>query len=112
MDFGKFLYEQKRKERRAKKNQQTIEVKEVQLSPKTDDYHVEINIKRARGWLEQGKKVRFKVRFRGREITHAYLGREQLEAIEKKLSDIGVVEQKPNLDGRDMIMIMAPAANK
>lgn len=111
MDYGKFQYEQQRKERRAKKNQQKVEVKEVQMRPKTDDHHIGILMKRARGWLEDGKKVRIKMRFRGREITHSHIGRERLEQIEEALKDIGVVEQKPNMDGRDMIMVIAPNDN-
>ena len=108
MDFGKFQYEQQRKERRAKKNQQKVEVKTIQLRPKTDDHHVGIMLKRARGWLEEGKKVKVQMKFRGREITHSHIGREKLEEFERELSDVGVVEQRPNLEGRDMVMILAP----
>jgi len=108
MDFGKFQYEQQKKERKAKKNQVKVEVKNIQLRPKTDDHHIGIMLKRARGWLESGKKVRVQMRFRGREITHSHIGREKLENFESELSDIGVVEQKPNMEGRDMIMILAP----
>lgn len=110
MDFGKFQYEQQRKERKARKNQQKVEIKEIQLKPKTDDHHLGFKLKQARSWLEEGKKVRVRVRFRGREITHSYIGRERLEEIEKLLSDVGVVEQKPNLEGKDMVMVMAPNA--
>lgn len=110
MDFGKFQYEQQRKERRARKNQKKVDVKEVQLRPKTDEYHIGFQLKKARGWLEEGKKVKFKMRFRGREITHSHIGRERLEKIKEELSDVGVVEQRPNLEGRDMVMIMAPNA--
>jgi translation initiation factor IF-3 len=108
MDFGKFQYEQQKKERKAKKNQQKVEVKNIQLRPKTDDHHVGIMLKRARGWLEEGKKVRVQMRFRGREITHSHIGREKLEQFERELVDIGVVEQKPNMEGRDMVMVLAP----
>jgi translation initiation factor IF-3 len=108
MDFGKFQYEQQRKERRAKKNQQKVEIKTIQLRPKTDDHHIEIALKRARGWLEDGKKVKVQMKFRGREITHSHIGRERLEEIKTILSDVGVVEQHPNMDGRDMIMLLAP----
>jgi translation initiation factor IF-3 len=108
MDYGKFQYEQQKKERKAKKNQQKVDVKTVQLRPKTDTHHVEIMLKRARGWLEEGKKVKVQMRFRGREITHSHIGREKLEEFERELSDIGVVEQRPNLEGRDMIMVLAP----
>lgn len=108
MDFGKFQYEQQKKERKAKKNQQKVEVKNIQLRPKTDDHHIGIMLKRARSWLEEGKKVRVQMRFRGREITHSHIGREKLEKFEQELSELGVVEQKPNMEGRDMIMILAP----
>ncbi|MEO1289687.1 MAG: translation initiation factor IF-3 [Chloroflexota bacterium] len=108
MDFGKFQYEQQKKERKAKKNQVKVEVKNIQLRPKTDDHHVGIMLKRARGWLESGKKVRVQMRFRGREITHAHIGREKLEEFERELEGIGVVEQKPNMEGRDMVMMLAP----
>lgn len=110
MDFGKFQYEQQRKERKARKNQQKVEVKEIQLKPKTDDHHLGFKLKQARTWLEEGKKVRVRMRFRGREITHAHIGRDKLVEIEKLLSDIGVVEQKPNLEGKDMVMVIAPNA--
>lgn len=112
MDFGKFQYEQQRKERKAKKNQVKVEVKEIQLKPKTDEFHIGIYLKNARKWLEQGKKVKVKVRFRGREITHSHIGREHLESIRDQLQDISVVEQMPNMDGRDMIMVLAPIAEK
>nr|WP_275944776.1 translation initiation factor IF-3 [Phototrophicus methaneseepsis] len=112
MDFGKFQYEQKRKEKRAKKNQVKIEVKEIQLKPKTDDYHLGISLKRARKWLEEGKKVKVRLRFRGREITHSHIGRERLEGVKDELSDVSVVEQMPNMEGRDMLMVLAPIAEK
>ena len=108
MDFGKFQYEQQKKERKAKKNQQKVEVKNIQLRPKTDDHHIGIMLKRARGWLTEGKKVRVQMRFRGREITHSHIGREKLEKFERELSDISIVEQKPTMESRDMIMVLAP----
>jgi len=111
MDFGKFQYEQQRKERKARKNQQKVEVKEIQLKPKTDEHHLGFKLKRARKWLEEGKKVRVRVRFRGREITHSHIGRERLEEILAELSDVGVAEQKPSLEGKDMVMILAPNTN-
>lgn len=112
MDYGKFLYEQQRKERKAKKNQVQIKVKEIQLKPKTDDHHLGFKLKEARKWLEEGMKVKVRVRFRGREITHAHIGRERLEEIKQQLSDISVVEQMPNLEGRDMLMVLAPIGDK
>jgi translation initiation factor IF-3 len=112
MDYGKFQYEQKRKERRSKKNQVKVEVKEIQLKPKTDDHHLGFKLRDARKWLEQGKKVKVRLRFRGREITHAHIGRERLENIRDELADVSVVEQMPNMEGRDMLMILAPNAEK
>ena len=112
MDFGKFQYDQQRKERKAKKNQIKVEVKEIQLKPKTDDHHLSFKLRDARRWLEQGKKVRVRLRFRGREITHSHIGRERLEIIKDELSDVGVVEQMPNMEGRDMLMVLAPIAEK
>lgn len=108
MDFGKFQYEQQKKERKAKKNQVKVEVKEIQLRPKTDDHHIGIMLKRARNWLEEGKKVRVKMRFRGREITHSHIGREKLDKFEKELTEISTVEQRPTMESRDMIMVLAP----
>lgn len=108
MDYGKFQYEQRRKERKSKKNQIKVTVKEIQLRPKTDEYHLRFDIKRAEKWLQEGKKVKFRVRFRGREITHQHIGRERLSKIEEELKEVGVVEQRPNMEGRDMLMILAP----
>jgi len=112
MDYGKFQYEKARKERKARKNQQKIEIKEIQLRPKTDDHHLGFKVRDARRWLEQGKKVRVRIRFRGREITHPQIGRDRLEGIKEELSDVGVVEQMPNMEGRDMLMILAPLDSK
>ncbi len=108
MDYGKFQYEQRRKERKSKKNQIKVTVKEIQLRPKTDEYHLAFDIKRAEKWLQEGKKVKFRVRFRGREITHQHIGRTRLSKIEDALKEVGVVEQRPNMEGRDMLMILAP----
>ncbi len=108
MDYGKFQYEQRRKERKSKKNQVKVTVKEIQLRPKTDEYHLQFDIKRAEKWLLEGKKVKFRVRFRGREITHQHIGRDRLGRIEDALKEVGVVEQRPNMEGRDMLMILAP----
>ncbi|RMG86407.1 MAG: translation initiation factor IF-3 [Chloroflexi bacterium] len=108
MDFGKFQYERQRRERKARKQQVKIEVKEIQLRPKTDDHHLGFKIRNARRWLQEGKKVRVRIRFRGREITHSDIGRDRLEKIRDELSDVAIVEQFPNLEGRDMLMILAP----
>ena len=108
MDFGKFLYEQSKKEREARKAQKQVEVKEIRLRPKTNEHHLGFKIKNARGWLEDGNKVKVRVRFRGREITYPEVALEQLNMIVDELADIAVVEQKPQMDGRTMLMLLAP----
>ncbi len=108
MDFGKFIYEQSKKEREARKSQKQMEVKEIQLRPKTNEHHLGFKTKNARGWLEEGNKVKVRVRFRGREITYPEVALEQLEEIANELTDCAVVEQPPQLDGRTMLMILAP----
>jgi translation initiation factor IF-3 len=112
MDFGKFQYEKQRRERKARKQQKIIEVKEIQLRPKTDDHHLGFKVRDARKWIEDGMKVRVRIRFRGREITHAEIGRERLEKIATELKDVAVVEQMPNMEGSTMLMVLAPAEKK
>lgn len=112
MDFGKFQYEQARKERKARKQQKVIEVKEIRLSPKTDEHHLSFKVRDARKWIGDGMKVRVRIRFRGREITHANIGLDRLEKIAAELNDVAVVEQAPNMEGNTMLMVLAPAANK
>jgi len=109
MDYGKFMYQQAKREREARKAQKQIEVKETRFRPKTTDHHRGIKVEQARGWLEDGMKVKVRIRFRGREITYPEIAREQLVKIAAELSDVAVVEQPPNLEGRTMLMILAPA---
>lgn len=111
MDFGKFLYQQAKKEREARKSQKQVEVKEIRLRPKTTEHHMMFKVKNARGWLEEGNKVKVRVRFRGREITYPEVAMEQLQEIAEELSDIGAVEQAPQMDGRTMLMVLAPKKN-
>ncbi|MGC9350344.1 MAG: translation initiation factor IF-3 [Anaerolineae bacterium] len=108
MDFGKFLYQQAKKEREARKSQKQVEVKEIRLRPKTTEHHVMFKVKNARGWLEEGNKVRVRVRFRGREITYPEVAMEQLQDIATELSDVAMIEQAPQMDGRTMLMVLAP----
>lgn len=108
MDYGKFQYEQAKKERLARKQQKTVEIKEIRLRPKTTDHHLSFKIRDARRWLEDGMKVRVRIRFRGREITYPEIAREQLEQIADDLKDIAVVEQQPGMEGRTMLMVLAP----
>jgi translation initiation factor IF-3 len=109
MDYGKFLYQQAKRERESRKAQKQVEVKEIRLRPKTTEHHKSFKMRDARGWLEDGMKVKVRIRFRGREITYPEIAREQLADIAKELSDVAVVEQRPNMEGRTMLMILAPA---
>jgi len=112
MDFGKFQYERAKKEREARKQQKTIEVKEIRLRPKTDDHHRTFKVRDARRWLEEGMKVKVRIRFRGREITYPEIAREMLEEVAEELKDIAIVEQAANMEGRTMLMVLAPAPEK
>ncbi len=111
MDYGKFLYQQAKREREARKAQKQVEVKEIRLRPKTTDHHRSFKMRDARRWLEDGMKVKVRMRFRGREITYPEIAREQLAEIAEELSDVAVVEQRPNMEGRTMLMVLAPAKN-
>lgn len=108
MDYGKFQYEQAKKERQARKQQKTQETKEIRLRPKTDDHHLGIYIKNARKWIGSGMKVKVRVRFRGREITYPEIAREKLDQIAEELDDVAEIEQHPSMEGRTMLMVLAP----
>ncbi len=108
MDYGKFKYEQEKKAQQARKSQKQVEVKEIQLRPKTADHHLDFKVRRARGWLKEGKKVKVRLRFRGREITYPEIGRERLRIIAEELSDVAEVEQMPSMDRYSMLMVLSP----
>lgn len=108
MDYGRFIYEQTKKEREARKVQKQIEVKEIRLRPKTNEHHRGIKLEQARVWLGEGMKVKVRIRFRGREITYPELAREQLQEAAQELADVATVEQEPDMEGRTMLMILAP----
>jgi translation initiation factor IF-3 len=108
MDYGKFLYEQSKRERDARKSQKQIEIKEIRLRPKTTDHHRMFKVRDARRWLEEGMKVKVRIRFRGREFTYPEIAREQMKSIADELSDVAVVEQGPGMEGRTMLMVLAP----
>jgi len=108
MDFGKFVYERAKKEREARKSQTKIEVKEIRLRPKTNEHHRDLKVRDARRWLEDGMKVKVRVRFRGREITYPEIALTNLKEVAESLSDIAIVEQSPALEGRTMLMVLAP----
>lgn len=112
MDFGKFQYEQAKKEREARKQQKQVEIKEIRLRPKTTDHHRSFKVRDARRWLEDGMKVKVRIRFRGRELDYPEIARETLDDIAEELEDIAVVEQKPSMEGRTMLMVLAPGKSK
>jgi translation initiation factor IF-3 len=108
MDFGKFLYERTKKEREARKAQVKIEVKEIRLRPKTTEHHRGFKVRDARRWLGLGMKVKVRIHFRGREIAYPEIALNDLREIAEELADIAEVEQAPGLEGRSMLMILAP----
>jgi translation initiation factor IF-3 len=112
LDFGKFIYERTKKEKEARKAQTKIEVKEIRLRPKTTPHHRSFKVQAARKWLVQGKKVKVRIRFRGREIHYPEIALEDMREILAELQDLAVVEQTPSMEGRTMLMILAPASGK
>jgi translation initiation factor IF-3 len=112
LDYGKYSYERSRKAREAKKSQKPVEVKEIRLRPKTGDHDIKFKVNRMRGFLGEGFKVKVRVLFRGREITHPEIAQEMLSNIATGLSDVCVVEYHPRMEGRSMFMILAPAGKK
>lgn len=112
MDIGKFIYERQKKERESRKQQTKIEVKEIRLRPKTTEHHRSFKVRDARRWLTQGKKVKVRIRFRGREIQYPEIALEDLREIAEELEDVAVVEQVPSREGRTMLMVLAPAKQK
>ena len=111
MDYGKYRFDREKKEKEARKKQQTIELKEVQLSCRIDTHDFETKARNAVKFLQAGNKVRVVVRFKGREMAHQELGRDVLMRFEEAMKPAGVVEKRPVLDGRLMTMIVVPAKN-
>jgi translation initiation factor IF-3 len=108
MDIGKFIYERSKKEREARRSQTKIEVKEIRLRPKTNEHHRDLKVRSARRWLTNGMKVKVRIRFRGREITYPEIALDDLKQVAEDLSDLAIVEQRPALEGRTMLMVLAP----
>ena len=108
MDYGKFRYKEAKRAGDARKAQKKIVVKEIRLRPKTTDHHRSFKVRAARSWLEEGMKVKVRVRFRGREVTYPEIAVEQLMGIAEELSDLAAIEQRPNREGRTMLMVLAP----
>ena len=109
IDYGKFIYERSKKEREAKKAQTKIEVKEIRLRPKTNEAHRGFKVEDARRWLLQGHKVRVTIKFRGREMDYPEIALEDLKEIAAALADVSTVEQSPQMEGRTMLVVLAPA---
>ena len=112
MNYGKFLYEKAKKEREARKQQVRIEIKEIRLRPKTADHHRSFKVRDARRWLQSGMKVKVRIRFKGREIHYPEIAQTELKEIAQELSDVGFVEQAPGMEGRTLLMVLAPAKKK
>jgi translation initiation factor IF-3 len=108
LDFGKYKYEEKKRQSEAKRKQTIVELKEVKLRPKTDDHDLQVKVRAARRFLESGNKVKFTVRFRGREITHPQRAQMQLDWLVEQLTDLANVEQRPQMEGRTMSAIVGP----
>ena len=112
MDYGKYRFEQSKKEREIRKNQKVITVKEVRLSATIEDHDVDVRVKNAVKFLKEGNKVKASIRFRGRQITHSEIGRQVMEEFAEKIKEFGVIERRPLIEGRNMTMIIAPREDK
>lgn len=108
MDFGKYQYQASKKKQEAKRKQKQTAIKEIKFRPGTDigDYNIKLN--KLREFLEEGNKVKITLRFRGREMAHPELGAEMLDRVEQDLADIAITEQKSRMEGRQMVMVLAP----
>ena len=112
MDYGKFRFEQSKKEREIRKNQRVITVKEVRLSATIEEHDIDVKYKNAVKFLQDGDKVKVTIRFRGRQITHSEIGRDVMDLFAEKIKDYGIIERRPLIEGRSMTMIIAPREEK
>ncbi|MEQ1755574.1 MAG: translation initiation factor IF-3 [Micropepsaceae bacterium] len=108
MDFGKYKYQEQKKAAEARKHQKIIEIKEIKLRPMIDDHDYEVKMRSIKRFFEEGDKVKVTLRFRGREMAHMELGMELLQKVKRDTDAIGKVEQEPKLEGRQMVMVIAP----
>jgi translation initiation factor IF-3 len=109
MDFGKFKYEEKKRQGEARKRQALIELKEIKIRPKTDDHDIDFKLRHIERFLEEGNKVKITCRFRGREITHPEMAMRQLQLLVERTREIAQVEVEPRMEGRTMTLILAPS---
>lgn len=112
IDYGKFLYGEKKKAQEAKKKQKVIVVKEIKLRPKIEEHDYQVKKRQIESFLEEGNKVKVSVRFRGREISHPEMAQKILSRLATDLSKFGKIERVPSMDGWSMIMVLAPATSK
>ncbi len=108
MDYGKYLYEQQKRDKEARKKQKVVSLKEIRISPTIEAHDLGVKAKNAEKFLKDGDKVKVTVRFRGREAEHSHFGAELLKTFFEKVSEVGVIEKPAKLEGRNMIMILAP----
>lgn len=112
MDYGRFVFDQKKQKQAAKKKQKQVQVKEIKFRPGTDSGDYNVKLKNLRRFLEDGDKAKVTMRFRGREHAHRELGLELLKRVEADLADLGAVEQQPMMEGRQMVMVIGPKKKK
>jgi len=108
MDFGKYKYEQSKREKEARKNQKVINVKEIRMNPTIDEHDFQVRLKNTLKFLQEGNKVKVSIRFRGRQMAHTKLGEEVLNKMAENIKEYGIVERMPKMEGRSMIMILSP----
>ena len=111
MDYGKYRFEQSKKEREFRKNQKVITVKEVRLSATIEDHDIDVKFKNAVKFLKEGNKVKVTIRFRGRQITHSEIGRQVMNEFADRIKEYGTVDKAPQIEGRNMSMIISPRAS-
>ena len=112
MDYGKYRFEQSKREREMRKNQKVIVIKEVQLSATIEEHDIDVKFRAAEKFLKDGNKVKVSIRFRGRQISHSEIGLEVMKDFAERLNDIAVVERRPLTEGRNMTMVLAPKESK
>lgn len=112
LDYGKFKYEQSKRDKEARKNQKNVVLREVRMKPKIDEHDIDFKTRTAGKLLEEGDKVKVTVMFRGREITHPQIGKDLLERIAVRLKDVGAIEKPASMEGRFMSIILAPVVPK
>lgn len=112
MDYGKKLYEEKKQKAEAKKKQHQVQIKEIKFRPGTEEGDYQIKLRNLTRFLSEGNKAKVSIRFRGREMAHQNIGMELMKRVEADLEELGTVEQRPKLEGRQMVMVIAPIKKK